>query len=145
MIFRSLMIKNSPLASCASVFYIHIFYAHDILGYFCILKRVCQLLPFSHTQEGEPGSRVFVTRYYGFPILNPTHIRRPSLLLYDLLSPPYSAPFLSSASLCLWLLVVQYNKSNPLQMFGHSVNSMSHTKSSSSRPSVQSCLSDAGH
>jgi hypothetical protein len=53
------MIKNSPLASCASVLYMHVFYAHVIFGYFCILKRVCQLLPFSNTQEGEPDSRVF--------------------------------------------------------------------------------------
>ncbi len=53
------MIKNSPLASCASVSYMQVFYAHVIFGYFCILKRVCQLLPFSNTQEGEPGSRVF--------------------------------------------------------------------------------------
>jgi hypothetical protein len=25
----------------------HLFYAHDILGFFCILKRVCQVLGFS--------------------------------------------------------------------------------------------------
>ena len=46
-------------------------YLHNILGYFCILKG------------GEPGSTVFVTRYYGFPILNTTHMNPPSLLLYD--------------------------------------------------------------
>ncbi len=40
----------------------HIFYAHDILGYFCILKGAYHSLPF------------FITRYYGFPILT---TRRP--------------------------------------------------------------------
>ena len=72
------------------------FTVHDILGYFCIHKGVYHSLPFLrilkrvnqvqsvfHTQEDEPASRVFVTRYKGFPILNTTHIRRPSLLLYD--------------------------------------------------------------
>ena len=34
-------------------------YLHDILGYFCILKGAYDSLPFSHTQEGEPGSTVF--------------------------------------------------------------------------------------
>ena len=33
-----------------------------------------------HTQEGEPGSRVFITTYYGFPILKATHICGLSLL-----------------------------------------------------------------
>ena len=57
---------------------------HDILGYFCILRGVSQVLRFSHhTQEYEPASRVFVTRYKGCPILNTTHIRCPSLLSYD--------------------------------------------------------------
>jgi hypothetical protein len=32
---------------------------HDILGYFCILKGAYHSLPFSHTQEGEPGSECF--------------------------------------------------------------------------------------
>jgi hypothetical protein len=43
-------------------------YLHDILGYFFILKGVYHSLPFSHTQEGEPASRIFFTKYYGFPI-----------------------------------------------------------------------------
>ena len=34
-------------------------------------KRVNDILPF------------FITTHYGFPILNTTHIRQPSLLLYD--------------------------------------------------------------
>ena len=68
------MIKNSPLAPCASVSYIYIFYVHDILGYFWILKRVNQVLLFSLSQE-----------YYGFPILKVTHIRLPLLLLHDMM------------------------------------------------------------
>ena len=44
-----------------------------------ILKGVNQVQSFFHTQEGEPASRVFIATYYGFPILNTTHIRRPSL------------------------------------------------------------------
>ena len=39
-----------------------------------------------HTQEGEPGARVFVAIYYGFPILKAAHIGPLSLLLYDCLS-----------------------------------------------------------
>ncbi len=61
----------------------YIGYLHDILGYFCILKGVYHSLPFLHTQEGEPASTVFVTRYKGFPILNTTHINRTSLLFYQ--------------------------------------------------------------
>jgi hypothetical protein len=38
-----------------------------------------------HTQEGEPGARVFVAIYYGFPILKAAHIGPLSLLLYDCL------------------------------------------------------------
>jgi hypothetical protein len=37
----------SCIKSCASVLYMHIFYAHDILGYFCILKGAYHSLPFS--------------------------------------------------------------------------------------------------
>jgi hypothetical protein len=50
---------------------------------FAYLRGVNHSLPFLHTQEGEPASTVFVTTYYGFPILNTTHICCPSLLLYD--------------------------------------------------------------
>jgi hypothetical protein len=50
---------------------VNIFYAHNILGYFCILKRVCQvllfLLPLPHTMV--------------FQYLRP-HIRLPLVLLY---------------------------------------------------------------
>jgi hypothetical protein len=55
---------------------------HTIVYHFHILNRVNHSLPFSHTQEGEPASRVFVTTYYGFPILN-THINKQSRLLFD--------------------------------------------------------------
>ena len=51
---------------------------HDILVYFCIPGSTVVAY-----QEVEPASRVFVTTYYGFPKLNKTHIRRPSLSLYD--------------------------------------------------------------
>jgi hypothetical protein len=56
---------------------------YTIVYRFCVLKRVNQVQSVFHTQEGEPASRIFVTRYKGFPILNTTHMRRPSVLLYD--------------------------------------------------------------
>ena len=68
MILRSLMIKKQS-NSIMCISFVHAYFLFT--WYFRLLL---------HTQESEPGSRVFVTTYYGFPIIKATHIGGLSLL-----------------------------------------------------------------